>query len=712
MTATETPRSAAREQTRARYPDETGYIERDGVRIFWERYGNGEPTVLFLPTWSIVHSRVWKGQIPYFARHARVLTFDGRGNGRSDRPVGAEQYADAEFAADALAVMDASGTDRAWLVSLSAGAPRALALSAEHPDRVSGSVFVGPAVPLARSTPRARNTSFGDRLDTYDGWEKFNRHYWLDHYEDFLQFFFSHLFNEPHSTKQIEDSVGWGLETDPETLISTALGRGLSDEQSVRDLAARSRCPTLVIHGTDDEIRAYESGATLAKLLGGQLATLTGSGHNPAARDPVRCNLLLRDFIQLPPTPTSAWTRARARPRRALYVSSPIGLGHAQRDVAIARELRELHPDLEIDWLAQDPVTRVLEAEGERIHPASAELANESSHIESESAEHDLHCFQAWRRMDEILVNNFMVFHDVVEAEPYDLWIGDEAWDLDYFLHENPELKRAAYCWLTDFVGWLPMPDGGEHEAFLTADYNAEMVEQIARLPRLRDRAIFVGNPDDVVADRLGPDLPLIREWTEQHFDFAGYVSGFDPAAFADREALRGELGYREDEQVCIVSVGGSGVGAHLLRRVIDAYPLAAEHIPRLRMIVVAGPRIDPETLPRHKGLEVVGFVHNLYRHLAACDLAVVQGGLTTAMELTANRRPFIYFPLGHHFEQNFHVRHRLERYRAGRRMDFDSSTPGSIAAAIAEEIGRDVDYLPVETDGARRAAERIAELL
>ena len=66
MTATETPRSAGREQTRARYPDETGYIERDGVRVFWERYGEGEPAVLFLPTWSIVHSRVLEGTDPVF----------------------------------------------------------------------------------------------------------------------------------------------------------------------------------------------------------------------------------------------------------------------------------------------------------------------------------------------------------------------------------------------------------------------------------------------------------------------------------------------------------------------------------------------------------------------------------------------------------------------------------------------------------------------
>jgi UDP-N-acetylglucosamine:LPS N-acetylglucosamine transferase len=129
-------------------------------------------------------------------------------------------------------------------------------------------------------------------------------------------------------------------------------------------------------------------------------------------------------------------------------------------------------------------------------------------------------------------------------------------------------------------------------------------------------------------------------------------------------------------------------------------------------MIVVCGPRIDPRSLPAAPGLEVVTYVHNLYRHLAACDLAVVQGGLTTAMELTANRRPFLYFPLRHHFEQNFHVRHRLERYRAGRRMDFELDRPDEIAVAIAEQIGRDVDYLPVETDGAARAAAAIAELL
>jgi predicted glycosyltransferase len=398
--------------------------------------------------------------------------------------------------------------------------------------------------------------------------------------------------------------------------------------------------------------------------------------------------------------------------KKALYISSPIGLGHAQRDVAIAKELRKLHPDVQIDWLAQDPVTRVLAGEGERIHPASEHLASESGHFESESAEHDLHCFQTWRRMDEILVNNFMLFHDVVTEEDYDLWIGDEAWEIDYYLHEHPELKRANYAWLTDFVGFLPMADGGEHEAYLTADYNAQMVEHIADHPQVRDRAIFVGNPDDIVDERLGPDLPMIRDWTEGHYDFSGYITGFDPAEFGDAEALRDELGYAADEKVCVVTVGGSGVGESLLRKVIASYPEAKRSVPELRMIVVAGPRIDPDSLPYLDGLEVRPYVHNLYRHLAACDLAVAQGGLTTSMELTANRRPFIYFPLKHHFEQNFHVHHRLQRYGAGRRMDFDASSPDAIAEAIAQEVGREVAYEPVETDGARRAAERLAEML
>jgi len=733
---------------RARYPDAAGFVERGGVHIAYEAFGaehTAGPTVLLLPTWSIIHSRFWKAQVPYLARYYRVITFDGRGNGRSDRPLASQAYQTGEYVEDALAVMDAVSAPRCVLVSLSMGALWCLELAADHAERIAGAVFIAPSLPMPPYHEARVLYHFDEPLDTDEAWAKYNRHYWLKDYRGFLEFFFSQCFNEPHSTKQIEDSVAWGLETMPETLLAiqdtptrralTAPGEG---EQQVRELAARVRCPVLVIHGSRDAITPLGRGAALAEMTGGDLVTLKGSGHIPLAREPVKVNLLLHEFIEQtrsaaavapsgddPTAPglapvqgprqgprTLSWTRGRSRKRRALYMSSPIGLGHAQRDAAIAAELRKVRPDLEIDWLAQHPVTRVLEARGERIHPASAHLASESLHIESESAEHDLQCFQALRRMDEIMVANYMLFHDVVTSADYDLWIGDEAWEVDYFLHENPEEKRAAFVWMTDFVGYLPMADGGAHEAFLTSDYNAEMIEHVERFPRLRDRAIFVGNPDDIVPDTFGQDLPAIRDWTERHFDFSGYITGFDPAEVADRAALRHELGYRQEEQVCIVTVGGSGVGGHLLRRVIAAFPEAKRIVPALRMIVVTGPRIDPAEFASGEGLEVRAYVHELYRHLAACDLAVVQGGLTTCMELTANQRPFLYFPLRHHFEQNFHVRRRLERYEAGRCMSFETSTPEVIAAAIAEEIGRPVHYRAVETDGAARAAARIAELI
>jgi pimeloyl-ACP methyl ester carboxylesterase/predicted glycosyltransferase len=731
-----------REQSRARYPDAEGFLERDGVRVFWESYGAGQPAVLLLPTWMLIHSRHWKMQIPFLARQRRVVTFDPRGNGRSDRPDAVGAYDGRHTVDDALAVLDELGIERAVVVGFSAGAAPALVLAAEHPERVAGAVFIGPSLPLGAAHPE-RSVAFAhfwEPFDRTDGWFKNNASYWRHDYADFARYFFGQFFSEPHSTKGYEDAVGWALETTGETLATEAASDGIVETEDRAEALARDvTCPTLVIHGTGDRISPVARGRRLAELTSGRLALLEGSGHGPHVRDPVKVNELLREFLELVDglaAPAGAarrpgagaapgagvasgaggppWTRAMSRRRRrVLYISSPIGLGHAQRDLAIARELRRLDSDLEVDWLAQHPVTQFLLSSGERIHPASGLLASESRHIESESGEHDLHAFQAIRRMDEILVANFMVFRDIVRDDPYDLWIGDESWELDYYLHENPELKTAAYVWLTDFVGWLPMPEGGETEATLTADYNAEMIEHIERFPRVRDRAIFVGNPADIVPDRFGPGLPLIRDWTERHYAFSGHITGFDPIPLDQRPALRDELGYRPDEQVCIVSVGGSGVGGNLLRKVMAAFPEARRRVPNLRMVVVAGPRIDPATLPpAQPGLEVRTYVHELYRHFAACDLAIVQGGLTTTMELTANRRPFIYFPLRRHFEQTFHVRHRLERYDAGVPMSFDEASPDVLADAIAAHIGTTPPYRPVERDGAKRAAQLIAPLL
>jgi pimeloyl-ACP methyl ester carboxylesterase/predicted glycosyltransferase len=686
---------------RAAVPVESGSVVHDRVRVTYEVFGSGEPTLMLMPTWCVVHSRVWKLQVPYLARHFRVITWDGPGNGDADRPERPQAYSADAHVKLALRVLDDTGTGRAILLASSGGTHRTLRLAADHPGRTEAVVFVGPFTPLAGEPDEEITAAFasGDR----------------DH---FLDVFMAAAFNEPHSTKTFEDGVGWGQESTWQIFADAWVGDLVSDLAGYRDICSRVACPVLIVQGTDDRLTPQAHGRELAAAIGANasLVLIEGGGHRTDLRDPVRFGLLVREFVASvhpAPPPVRRWARATNRPRRALFLSSPIGLGHAQRDVAIARALRALRPGLQIDWLAQDPVTRLLDHDGEAIHPASRALVSESAHIQSESAEHDLHCFQAWRRMDEILVANFMVLDDLLEEEHYDLVVGDEAWETDHFLHENPERKRTAFAWLTDFVGWLPMPEGGEHEATLAADYNLEMIEHIDRYRRVRDRSIFVGDPDDIVPEHFGPGLPSIRGWTEEHFDFAGYITGFSPIDDAEREAIRAELGFAPDEKICVITVGGSGVGAALLRKVIDAYPLAKRKLPELRMFAVAGPRIDPALLDHHQdGLDVRGFVPHLYRHLAACDLAVVQGGLTTAMELTANNRPFLSFPLGGHFEQRFHVPHRLRRYGAGRQMEYTSTDPDEIAAAIVDEIDQTMDYAPVATDGADRAAALLADLV
>ena len=241
------------------------------------------------------------------------------------------------------------------------------------------------------------------------------------------------------------------------------------------------------------------------------------------------------------------------------------------------------------------------------------------------------------------------------------------------------------------------------------------MIEQIARFPRCGTAPCSSETPATWSPIGSATACPPSATGWSGTTSSPGTSSGFGPAALADRDATRAELGYRPDEKVCLVTVGGSGVGTGLLRRAVAAFPAARRLVPGLRMMVVTGPRIDPESLALpggRDGLEVRGYVHDLYRHLAACDLAVVQGGLTTTMELTASQRPFIYVPLRHHFEQNFHVRHRLDRYGAGRCLDYDQTVPEILAQAIAEEIGGPVSYRPVETDGAARAAAILAGLI
>ena len=518
--------------TRARQADASGYVERDGVRIFWETFGSGEPAILILPTWSVLHAAHGRFQIADLARDHRVITFDGRGNGRSDRPPGAEAYSDAEFVADAVAVLDATGTDGAVVVACSQATHWLLRLAAEHPTRVQGAVFSGTNVPLTPEDPDdSDSVPFDEPYRSTDGWAKWNAAYWRDHYEEFLRFFFSKVWTEPHSLSVIEDCVAWGLDTTPDTLIATVTGPGMDGAAEALELAARVTCPVLVIHGQDDALTPVERSVRLAESTGGQLVVLEGAGHCSGNRDPVAFDLLVREFLESmagsAPT-TVRWRRAIDRPRRVLDVpraGEPDGL---RRDLAITRALRVRMPDLVIEWLVEERLGTWLTAHDEIVHPSSRSLLSELRPTLLAGGEG--RSYAAHRRHDEVRFANFMVFADVVAREPFDLVIADSAWHVDHYLHQNPELKRFAFAWLSDEVGFAPTVDESERDAVHRADANAEMIELVERYPRIRDLALFLGGSRALPEESFGPGLPSIREWTSRHFELAAD----DPAAPAE----------------------------------------------------------------------------------------------------------------------------------------------------------------------------------
>lgn len=288
--------------SRARQPDHVGSVMNDGVRIAFEIFGGGEPTLVLLPSAPIIHSRQWKGQVPFLSRHYRVVTYDGRGNGRSDRPTEAEAFADDRFLDDLVAVLDATDTKRAVLVGLCGdGVWRSIRLAAVQPDRVLGIVAFAVGVPRL-SPPQPHYLEAGPRFDsvadTYEGWAKMNRHHWRHDYRDWLEFFFGQMVREPHSTKAIEDAVDWGLDVSLDSILAEAEAEFPFSIEEVEAICRAVRCPMLLVHGTDDQCQLPARAERLAELTGAPLVLVAGAGHMIPGRHPVLANLLIRDFVR------------------------------------------------------------------------------------------------------------------------------------------------------------------------------------------------------------------------------------------------------------------------------------------------------------------------------------------------------------------------------------------------------------------------------
>lgn len=395
---------------------------------------------------------------------------------------------------------------------------------------------------------------------------------------------------------------------------------------------------------------------------------------------------------------------------KILYVSGNIGLGHVTRDLAIARALRSRQPDVEIRWLAAEPSASVLRTAGERLHPAAAGLRSETAAADRVTVGSHLnllhYAFAACRDWYE----NAMVVRRLLARESFDVVMGDETYELMVAQIAHLLTVPAPFVMMYDFLGLDPMTSRWSERAGVYL-WNLVWSRDRRVLTRRGNRGVFIGEPEDVPETRFGPLLPPRRQHARRLYEFVGYVLPFDPDIVADRAKVRAALGYGP-EPLVVCAVGGTSAGRDLLELCGQAYDLLAATIPDLRMVLVCGPSIPPDSLRVPDGVQVRGLVPQLYQHLAASDLAIVQTGGTTTLELTALQRPFIHFPIDGQCEQNLTVAGRLARHHAGMQMSRATTTAADLAAAITSNLGALVSYPPIPTDGAARIADLVLHVI
>ena len=396
--------------------------------------------------------------------------------------------------------------------------------------------------------------------------------------------------------------------------------------------------------------------------------------------------------------------------KRVLFISGSMGLGHAGRDLAIAAALRDANPAVRISWLAGDPARRMIAGAGETLLPETQAYGNETAVAEDISAGFSLNITRFAWSAQRAWEQNMATFLEVTQRYSFDLVVGDETYETAGTFRKHPDLKRIPFALIYDFVG-LERASLNPQEWIRVRRANRSWCGGRRGAPPVEDLVLMIGEPADVPDRRFGFLLPNRRQYALRHYAFVGYIVDFDPAALADRSALRAALGY-DDRPLIVCSIGGSAVGRELLELCAAAYPAIAKRAGEVRMVLVTGPRLDPETIRVPHGVEVRGYVPRLFEHFAASDLAIVQGGGTTTLELTALRRPFVYFPLEGQFEQEGVVADRLARHGAGERLRYPKTTPERLAETAIRLLGSEPTWPPVPTDGARRSAELIKKLL
>ncbi len=396
--------------------------------------------------------------------------------------------------------------------------------------------------------------------------------------------------------------------------------------------------------------------------------------------------------------------------QRILYISGSIGMGHVTRDLAIVRELRARRKDVEIVWLAEEPAISYLREKGEVVLSDLERLPEGATDISDAMAkDYTLNLYPLYMEWYKHFPERAKLINDVAEREKVDLIVGDETYDLFSEYTKHPKLRKKPFLLILDFVGGH-LHDGYYKKSFLLYMYNKWNRDYIHRSYG-KEGTVFIGTADDVVDESLGFMLPSRRDVVRDKATCVGYILNFDPSTIPPKEEVRREFGFGP-EPLVVVTVGGTAVGAPLLRKAADAYPLMKRERPDLKMILVGGPRVPTDYVKENDGLKVVGLVPDLYRLMSAADLVVTSGGGTTTLELQAMNKPFLYFPLEQHFEQQTDVCYHLMRDNIGVRMGYNQTTPELLAKEALANLGKEVSYPKLPLQGERLTAEHIVSIL
>jgi UDP-N-acetylglucosamine:LPS N-acetylglucosamine transferase len=392
-------------------------------------------------------------------------------------------------------------------------------------------------------------------------------------------------------------------------------------------------------------------------------------------------------------------------------VSGSIGLGHVTRDLAIAGQLRKQYPEVELLWLASHPATIPLKEAGEKLLPEADKYGDVNIPAESASKGFGMNLLKYASHTRREWARNVKIFRQITKKEKFDLVIGDETYEIGIALAMKLVRLEVPFVMIFDFFG-LDSVTENPIEKLEVYTWNWIWAKTDRKLLSGRNNlALFAGELEDVPDTRPGLFLPNRRDHAKKYYKFTGYILPFEPADYADKTRVRERLGYGK-EPLVVCSIGGTSIGRGLLELCGQAYPIIRQRVPNLHMALICGPRIPVDSVKVPSGIEVKEYVPVLYEHFAASDLAIVQGGGTATLELTALRRPFLYFPLADHCEQQIHVAGRLARHKAGVKMVYSRTTPEILAERVIANLGKNVDYPPIAVQGAHKAAQLIGGLL